>query len=316
MEIILGTEQTRHTFLRAVVTLGNFDGLHLGHRRILRRVVEEASAIRGESVVVTFEPHPLKVLSPFQAPPQLTSFQEKMALIRAEGIGFVLCLPFTPAFSQLSPLEFTRQVLRDRLNAHKIIVGYNCRFGKGKSGNVETLKAIGRELGIGVEVIPPLVLGQTVISSSVIRGLLQGGKVEDAATLLGRQYGMTGKVVRGEGRGRKLGFPTANIDTVGSLLPAAGVYAVDVRIEGASWNGVASIGTNPTFSSLATAAPAVSFEVYILGFDRQIYGEQVEVRFLRRVRGESRFDSPSLLIEQIRRDIEWAEEHAFERKKR
>jgi riboflavin kinase/FMN adenylyltransferase len=311
MEIILGIDQIKKPFLNPVVTLGNFDGVHLGHQRIFEKVKEEARKIHGESVVITFEPHPLKILSPEQCPPLLTPFKKKMMLIEETGVEKVLCIQFTRAFAELSPLEFVKSVLVGKVEAKKIIVGYNYRFGRGKSGDVDSLKENCALFGVDVEVVEALRVADTIVSSSKIRELIRDGEVEKASKLLGRDYPVIGQVIEGTKRGHALGFPTANLEMAEELYPKPGVYAVRVNWHRQCFNGLANIGFNPTFD-----AKAVSLEVHLLNFDREIYGEELQVYFTERIRDEIRFPSTEGLIKQIRKDIEWAEANVFFRNER
>ncbi|MBS3907125.1 MAG: bifunctional riboflavin kinase/FAD synthetase [Syntrophaceae bacterium] len=306
MEIIKGIENLKGPFRNPAVTLGNFDGVHLGHQRIFEKVKEEARKIGGESVVVTFEPHPLKILSPEQCPPLLTPFKKKMMLIENTGVEKVLCIQFTRAFAELSPLEFVKSVLVGKVEARKIIVGYNYRFGRGKSGDVDSLKENCALFGIEVEVVKALTVDDTIVSSSKIRELIRNGEVVKASKLLGRDYPVIGRVIEGTKRGHALGFPTANLEMAEELYPKPGVYAVRVNWHRRCFNGLANIGVNPTFD-----AKAVSLEVHILNFDREIYGEELQVYFTERIRDEIRFPSTEGLIKQIRKDIEWAEANVF-----
>jgi len=306
MEIILGIDQLKKPFVNPVITLGNFDGVHLGHQQIFEKLKDEARKIHGEAIVITFEPHPLKVLSPDYFLPLLTPFRKKMMLIEKSGIERVLCIEFSLAFAEISPPEFVRDILVEKVNAKKIIVGYNYHFGKGKSGDVEILKNICKLFNIGVEVMEALTIDHTIVSSSKIRELIRGGEVEKALKLLGRDYLIMGRVVEGSKRGHTLGFPTANLEISDELYPKAGVYAVEVIWENQPFKGLANVGFNPTFDT-----KAFSLEVYILNFDQEIYGDEIQVNFKKRIRDEIRFDSPAHLIDQIRKDIQWAEENVF-----
>jgi len=306
MEIILGIDQIKKPFLNPAVTLGNFDGVHLGHQKIFEKVKEEARKIHGESVVVTFEPHPLKILSPEQCPPLLTPFRKKMMLIEKTGVEKVLCIQFTRAFAELSPVEFVKSVLLGKVEAQKIIVGYNYRFGRGKSGDVDSLKENCALFGVDVEVVEALRVTDTIVSSSKIRELIRDGEVKKASKLLGRDYPVIGQVIEGTKRGHALGFPTANLEMAEELYPKPGVYAVSVNWHQQCFNGLANIGFNPTFD-----AKAVSLEVHILNFEREIYGEELQVYFAERIRDEIHFPSTEGLIKQIRKDIEWAEANVF-----
>ncbi len=317
MEIINGIETLRRSLRNPVVTLGNFDGVHLGHQRIFKRVKEEASRLHGEAVVITFDPHPLKVLAPERFLPLLTPFRKKMMLIEKSGIETVLCIEFSQAFSEISPSEFIRSILVEKVSVRKVIIGYNYHFGKGQKGDAQTLKDAGRILNFEVEIMEPLKVGQTIVSSSKIRDLIQRGEVEDASRLLGRDYPVIGRVVKGARRGGTLGFPTANLETSDELYPKTGVYAVEVTWHQRHFNGLANVGLNPTFSPEKTRdAKPVSLDVYILNFNQNIYGDEIQVAFKRRIRDEARFDSPARLIDQIQKDIQWAQENVFSKNER
>lgn len=317
MEIINGIENLRRSLKNPVVTLGNFDGVHLGHQRIFKRVKEEATRLCGEAMVITFEPHPLKVLAPERLLPLLTPFRKKMMLIEKSGIETVLCIKFSPAFSEMSPSAFIQTILVEKIKVRKIIIGYNYHFGKGQKGDAQTLKDAGRALNFEVEVVEALRIGQTIVSSSKIRDLIRGGEVQEASTLLGRDYPIIGRVVKGAKRGGSLGFPTANLEISDELYPKTGVYAVEVTWHQERFNGVANVGLNPTFSTVKTQnGKPISLEVYILNFSQDIYGGEIEVTFKKRIRDEIRFDSPVRLVDQIQKDIQWAKENVFSKDER
>jgi len=312
MEIIQGIENLKRFIRNPVVTLGNFDGVHLGHQDIFKRVREEASKIHGEGVVITFEPHPLKVLAPEKFLPLLTPFRKKMMLIERSGIETVICIEFSLAFSEISPSEFVKSILVEKVKAKEVIIGYNYHFGKGQKGDAQTLKDAAEVFDFEVVVVEPFRIGQTIVSSSKIRDLIQRGEVEGASRLLGRDYPIIGKVVEGAKRGQTLGFPTANLEISDELYPKPGVYAVEVEWRQQRLNGLANVGFNPTFlSEQKGKGKLISLEVYILNFNQNIYGEEIQVNFRRRMRDEVRFESSSLLIEQIKKDIQWAEENVF-----
>jgi riboflavin kinase/FMN adenylyltransferase len=316
MEIILGIDKIKRPFKNPVVTLGNFDGVHLGHQKIFHRVKEEASKSHGEGVVITFEPHPLKVLAPERFLPLLAPFRKKMMLIEKSRMDTVLCIEFSLAFSEMLPLEFIKNILVEKIKVKKVIIGYNYHFGKGQKGDAQTLRDAGKVFNFDVEVVEPLKIGSTIVSSSKIRDLVQQGEIEEASKLLGRDYPIIGKVVEGAKRGQTLGFPTANIAISDELYPKAGVYAVKVQYRQQRFNGLANVGFNPTFLPEKTGrGKPISFEVYILGFNRDIYGEEIQVSFKRRIRDETRFDSSTQLIQQIQKDIQWAQENVFEKLK-
>ena len=312
MEIIRGIDQLRRPFYHPVVTLGNFDGVHLGHQKIFKRIKEEASRIHGEAIVITFDPHPLKVLSPERCPPLLTPFRKKMMLIEQSEIETVLCIEFSLPFAELSPLEFFKKIVVEKVKARKVIVGYNYHFGKKQSGDIETLKELAAPFQIGVEVIEPLKMGQAIVSSSKIRELIKHGKVAEASKYLGRDYLVMGKVIEGFKRGHGLGFPTANLELSEELYPQGGVYAAEVVWKNQRLKGLANIGTNPTFSPTREGtAPSLSLEVHILNFDREIYGDELQVHFKERIRDEIRFESTTQLIDQIKKDVHWAKDKVF-----
>jgi riboflavin kinase/FMN adenylyltransferase len=306
MEIIFGIDQIKKPFINPVVTLGNFDGVHLGHQRIFERLKAEAINIQGEAIVITFEPHPLKILSPKHCPPLITPFKKKMMLIEKIGIEKVLCIEFSLDFAEISPPEFVKDILAEKVNTKKVIIGYNYHFGKGKSGDAETLKNICKRFNIEVEIVEALAIDHIIVSSSKIRELIRKGNVEKASKLLGRDYPIIGKVIEGAKRGYAMGYPTANLEISEELYPKTGVYAVEVLWKNQVFKGLANVGYNPTFDT-----KAFSLEVHILNFNHEIYGDEIQVNFKRRIRNEIRFDSPSHLIDQIRKDIQWAEENIF-----
>ena len=312
MKIILGIDQLKRPFNNPIVTLGNFDGVHLGHQAIFRTVKEEAQKNNGEAVVITFEPHPLKVLAPQTCPPLLTPFRKKVMLIEKSGIETVLCIEFTLGFSKISPFDFIKNILIEKVKVKKIVVGYNYHFGRKQRGDVEILKQACKLFQVDVEVMEPLRMGSTTVSSSRIRELIKEGEVEEASKLLGRNYPVIGKVVQGAKRGQTLGFPTANLEISEELYPKKGVYAVEVVWNQQLLNGLANVGMNPTFlPDQAKEETPLSIEVYILNFHQDLYGEEIQINFKKRIRDETRFNSPSELMEQIRKDVEWASKHVF-----
>jgi riboflavin kinase / FMN adenylyltransferase len=312
MEIIFGIENIKRPFKNPIVAMGNFDGVHRGHQKIFERVKEEASRTGGEAMIITFEPHPLKTLSPARCPPLLTPFRKRMRLIEQSGIETVLCIEFTLSFSRLSPVEFVEIILMGKVGPRKIIVGYNYHFGQNKSGDSRTLRTLCKPFQVEVEIVEPLILEGMAVSSSRIRGLIKNGRMEDASKLLGRDYFAVGKVIEGAGRGRTLGFPTANLEMTDELYPPCGVYAVEVIWNRQVFHGLANLGGNPTFQAIEGTPPgSVTLEVYILNFSRMIYGEEIQVNFKKRIRDEIRFGSAADLIAQIQKDIQWAQENVF-----
>lgn len=303
MRIIRGVKNLTEQLPKPVLTLGNFDGVHLGHQAIFKKVMERAREIGGTSVAFTFEPHPLKVLAPERCPQLLNTFHGKMRLLEAAGLDVVICANFTRVFADQHPEDFAREVLHKQIGVKEVYVGYDYAFGKGREGSIESLKRMGETYGFKVGVIEPVQVDGVVVSSSVIRDLVAGDRVEDAARLLGRHYAIEGEVVHGAQRGQKLGFPTANLNTANELVPGYGVYAVLAFIDGCQYKGVASIGVRPTFDS----GPA-SVEVYLFGFQGDLYGKQMEVSFIKHLRDEEKFADAEALVRQIRKDVEAAKQ--------
>ncbi|MCK9420691.1 MAG: bifunctional riboflavin kinase/FAD synthetase [Nitrospirae bacterium] len=303
MRIVRGLKNFNERLLNPVLTLGNFDGVHLGHQAILKKVIERAREIKGTSVVFTFEPHPLKVLAPERSPRMLNTFHGKMKLFAAAGIDIVICANFTRTFAEQHPEDFARDVLHAQIGVSEVYVGYDYAFGKGREGSIESLKGMGRTFGFGVGVVEAVQVDNLVVSSSVIRDLISSGSMEEATKLLGRRYAIEGEVVHGAHRGQALGFPTANLKIVNELIPAHGVYAVLAQVENKTIKGVASIGIRPTFD-----AGPVSIEVYLFEFHDGLYGKGIEVSFVKRLRGEKKFPNADALVEQIRKDVREAQD--------
>jgi riboflavin kinase/FMN adenylyltransferase len=292
------------SFSRTVVTIGNFDGVHLGHRAILARVRQRAQELEAQSVAVTFDPHPLKVLRPEASLPLLTTPEQKISLMTASGLDAVVVLPFTREFAALPAREFVQRYFLERLKVREVVVGHDYCFGRGREGNIDLLKEMGQQHGFTVQVVWAVETDGAVVSSSLIRAMLRLGKVEEASRLLGRPYGVAGRVVAGKGRGAKLlGIPTANIRPENELLPATGIYAVRVRRGEEILPGAANIGTAPTFEN-----GEFTLEVHLLDFSGDVYGEELGVEFVARLREERRFPSIEALAAQIRADIAAARE--------
>jgi riboflavin kinase/FMN adenylyltransferase len=284
-----------------VITLGNFDGLHLGHQRILKKVSERAKALGCPSVVYTFEPHPLKVVAPRKSPPLITDMEDKAIIIESFGIDFLLLARFTKEFASRHPGEFVEDELVRGLSAKEVFVGHDYAFGRGKLGTVEHLKGLGGDFGFSVTVIPAYKKKGRVVSSSRVRELVTTGEVREAAGLLGRDYSIKGRVVRGRDMGREIGYPTANLKVTSELIPKRGVYASYVTVNKARHPGVVNIGTAPT-----VGGKKISVEAHILDFERKIYGKKIEVSFVRRLRDEKKFGSKEELSRQIRKDTQRA----------
>ena len=301
MDIIVGIETIRRKFRNPVLTLGNFDGVHLGHQKIFNAVKEEARKIDGEAIVFTFDPHPLQVLDPQRCPPFITPFKKKLMLVEMLGIDVIIVATFDLGIANITPEAFVKQILVDKIGPKKILVGYNYYFGKDRKGNVEMLIQLGKKFGFEVEVIGALKVNDTPVSSSKIRELIQGGQMGQAAQLLGRNYRLMGKVIWGSGRGKDLGFPTANLEILNGLYPKTGVYAVEVIIGDRTYPGVSDVGYNPTFGK-----NPLSVEVHILDFTQDIYGEEIQLVFFERIRDEEVFEEPDSLARQMKKDVDVA----------
>jgi len=285
---------------RTTVTVGTFDGVHRGHQAVLHEIVARARAAKRASVLVTFQPHPLRIVAPERAPCLLTTPDEKRLLWPLFELDYVDVLPFTEALRRLSPEEFVRRVLIDRWNVGELVIGYDHGFGRDRSGDVDTLRRIGAEVGFAVDVVGPVDEGGAPISSSSARRAVAAADFAAAEAALGRPYGALGRVVRGDGRGRELGFPTANLelDDPTKCLPPLGVYAVRVEVDGETHDAMANLGPRPTFGE---AAPR--FEVHLLDWrGGPLYGARLHVAFAARLRQVRRFAGPDELAAQLRRD--------------
>jgi len=280
-------------FDKAVVALGVFDGVHLGHRRILKALVRKAKEIKGQSVVITFWPHP-------QGKSSLYSLEHRLRLIEEMGVQNCIILLFNAKFSEISAADFISDILVGKLNARHIYIGENFRFGRRASGDSRLLKAFSRVHGFSVKAFKVVKAGKNPVSSTLIRGLISSGRIKQAEKLLGRRVSVLGTVIKGTALGRILGFPTANIDPHHEVIPAAGIYAVEVVFEGRSFFGLCYIGTRPT---LKKKTKKINIEVHILDFCRNIYGKFLELRFISLIRPDRKFPSLGALAEQIARDI-------------
>ncbi|QLA16605.1 bifunctional riboflavin kinase/FAD synthetase [Desulfolutivibrio sulfoxidireducens] len=299
MIVVRSIEDIHDTLTATCLTIGNFDGVHMGHARLLRRVRERAAATGMLSLAVTFDPHPRRVLLDKNAPPLLTMTEQKLELLDQSGVQVAVLLPFTRALAALEPAEFVREKLVAGLHMREMIIGYDYAFGKGRKGNFELLSALGRSCGFVVERLEPVIIDGAVVSSTRIRDMIQAGEVWDARALLGRFYQVRGTVGRGRDRGgRLLGFPTANLAPTDELVPKPGVYAVWVEIDARIYAGVTNIGCNPTFGG-----GALSVEVHILDFSGDLYGRPIRVHFVQRLRSERKFSGVEELAARIREDI-------------
>lgn len=312
MEIIREL-QSKLNYPNPVVTIGNFDGVHIGHQKIFDRVVKKSQEIKGTPIAITFDPHPVRVLVPERGLKMLTTPEDKIKLISANGIKVIVCVSFTKEFARTDPDDFIKNILFDKLGAKWVIVGHNYAFGKGKKGTPTLLRRRGKKYGFGVSVVRYAKVHGDIVSSSRIRSLLLRGRVCEASRMLGRAYHIEGTVIKGAGRGASLlHTPTANVATQNELVPKEGVYAAKVSIgngqESEVYNGVVNIGKNPTFGD----AP-MSYEVHIFDFNKNLLGEKIKIHFIDRIRDEKKFQSASELQDQIKRDIQKAKEILFKR---
>ncbi len=297
MKVFFDLETANESVPNPIVTLGNFDGVHLGHQEIFRVLRKEADACNGTTVVVTFHPHPLKVLCPERAPRLITNLEEKIDLIRSCGNDMLLCIPFTRAFSAWEPDRFVEEILAKKLVATKVLVGEDFRFGKDRKGDLEALRKAGAHYGFSVQNIQPVKVTGREASSTRIRYCIQKGLIRESTALLGRQYPISGVVEQGERRGRELGFPTANLRTHVELLPPNGVYAVWATLGTRQLPGVANLGTKPTF-----AGKRFCIEVHLFDFHEDIYDAPLQVSFVEWLREERTFTGIPGLIRQIELD--------------
>ena len=282
-----------------VLAIGVFDGVHLGHRAVIQRALTDARAAGGTAVVVTFDPHPARVLRPEQSPLLLTCIQHKQQLISALGVENLLIVPFDKTVAAMEPSEFIREIATAAKPLRQICVGENWSFGKGRTGNIHLLKILGEKMGFAAIGIPDVQMNERPVSSTVIRNAVQAGDITTAAKLLGRSFSILGTVVAGRKMGRTIGFPTANLATNNEQLPPNGVYAVTMQLRGKHLPGVANVGVRPTLED----AGARVCEVHLFDYTWDFYGEEVEVSFLRFIREERKFQTLDALRDQIAQDV-------------
>ena len=283
-----------------VLALGNFDGLHRGHTKIIERLRRVASERAATSVVMTFDPHPPRIVRPDKAPPLLMTKAQRLDALQRAGVDGVAVVRFTHELSQWDPETFVRTVLVEWMRVSEVWVGANFLFGRDRAGNFSLLRSLGARYGFRSEKIDPVRYKEFVVSSTRIRRLIAEGRVDEAGALLGHPYAVEGEIVAGDGRGRGLGFPTANLATANELLPPHGVYATTVRLDGVIYPSVTNIGLRPTFSGDGQ----VVVETHLLGVDEDLYGRSVSLGFVQRVRDERRFDSVDQLTAQIASDVQ------------
>ena len=281
-----------------VVTLGNFDGIHLGHQSIFKRLKARARKLRCPSGVYTFDPHPLKVVGPGKSPPLILDMEDKIEFIESFGMDYLVLARFTEQFAAKHPDEFVGEVLVDGLKAAEVLVGRNFSFGKGRAGNVRYLKTLASTFGFHVDVVPPVKRSGAVVSSSRVRAMVLDGDLRRAGALLGRPFSIKGRVAKGSRIGQSIGFPTANLEVLSELVPSNGVYAARVKLGRTTHNALVNIGVAPTVKRGSKCV-----EVHLLDFRASIYGRRMEVAFLKRLRDEARFATTGALARQIKKDL-------------
>jgi riboflavin kinase/FMN adenylyltransferase len=303
MRVVRSLERARGLFDRPVLTIGNFDGVHLGHQVILRQVREDADQRRVPAVGLTFEPHPVSVLRPDKAPRLLMTLRDRLHALSACGLDALVVQRFSRTFADVEAEDFLRTFLVEILRVNKVVVGHDLNFGKGRRGDVDLLVDAGGRYGFGVEVVRPVVVDGMVVHSSVVRERVAAGDVATARRLLGRPHVVRGRVVRGAGRGQKIGFATANLRPSTQLVPSEGVYATRAVVGARRIDGVTSIGKTPTFGGTESV-----IETHLFTAPEDFYGHRLALEFYARLRDQQKFASPEALAHQIRRDVERTKE--------
>ena len=287
------------------VSIGNFDGVHRGHIEIVRRLLERAADVSGPAIVFTFDPHPVRLLRPEQSPPPLTWAERKAEVLAALGVDWIVAYPTDEALLQLSAARFFEQIVRGALDARALVEGPNFFFGHNREGTIQRLGEMAAAAGITLDVVPPVEIDGALVSSSRVRELIRTGNVEQAKKLLAAPYRIRGMVTHGAGRGAKIGFPTANLGAIDTLLPAQGVYAGRAWIEKENYPAAINLGPSPTFGDASARV-----EAHLIGYNEPLYGQPLEVDFLARLRDIRPFESPQALAEQLRRDVRQVEQIA------
>ncbi len=303
METLRSTSELSRLPGPLFLAIGVFDGVHLGHQAVISTSAEHARAANGTPVVVTFDPHPEKILRPESAPHLLTATRHKIALIRNLGVGHLLIITFDKQFAATEPEDFVQQLVKHSNPLREICVGHKWSFGKNRRGNLELLKKLGAQFEFNVIGIPPVTVNGELVSSTTIRRAVESGDLQKAAAMLGREYTVLGKVVRGDDLGKKIGFPTANLSAHNEQFPPNGVYFAEAKLDGVPYPGVVNLGFRPTLSSSKTER---ILEIHLLDFDRDIYGKGLELRFIRYLRPEKKFENVDALVHQIERDVQQA----------
>lgn len=304
MKVIKGLRQVKTPVGGSVVTIGVFDGVHIGHRRIIEMVVKRAKRLGIKSVVLTFDPHPIDILRPKSRIPSLISLGHRIRLIESLGADILIVVKFSKTFAKLSAGKFAKDILVSRLGAREVYVSEGFYFGKGAGADKEKLKDMGRALGFKVNIVAPVKADGHTVSSSLIRRAIAKGDLALGAKLLGRPVSILGTVVRGARLARELGYPTANVNPHHEVIPPSGVYAVRVSYRGISFKGVLNIGTRPTFFGPRDREPSI--EAHIFDFHKHIYGEDLEILFIKKLREEVKFKDRADLVRRIRKDAKQA----------
>jgi riboflavin kinase/FMN adenylyltransferase len=301
MRVVRGLGQLEKVDLPVFLTIGNFDGLHLGHRKIIEELIRRSKILKGQAVVVTFDPHPRKVLEPEKPLYLITSMQHRLKLLGELGVDLTWVLSFDDAFANLSADSFIKDLLFPKLKFSELIVGRNYVFGKDRLGDAQLLRRLSQEMNFTIDFVEPVKTDHQFVSSSLLRQLIREGDLKKVSRLLGRPFSVFGSVIRGRGIGSRIGFATANLDLEGIVLPPRGVYAVEVDLGKEKCIGLANVGVRPTFEDTAKQD---QLEVHLIDFNQQVYGNQIEVVFIEKIREEIKFDTPDRLRDQIRSDVE------------
>ena len=303
MEILRSIPELERLRGPLFLAIGVFDGVHRGHQAVISTSADHAAASNGTPVVVTFDPHPEKVLRPQAAPHLLSATEHKIALIRALGVEHLFIITFDKQFAATEPEDFVQKLVIHSKPLQEICVGHEWSFGKNRRGNLDLLKKLGAKFNFDVVGIPPVKINGAVVSSTAIRQAIEKGDLAKAAEMLGREYTILGTVTRGDNLGKKIGFPTANLSAHSEQFPPNGVYVAEARIDGKLYRGVINLGIRPTVSSGKSERV---LEIHLFDFNRDIYGHDVEVRFLKFLRSEKKFQDLDTLVQQIRQDVEQA----------
>ena len=303
MQIYYNLEEIPVLNRDSIATFGVFDGLHLGHQAVIRHVVRNATARDLSSAVLAFYPHPLAFLAPERCPPILTPRQKRLELLGELGVDIAIFVRFDAYLAEMSPSTFVQEVLIGTLRTRQVIVGYECQFGKNRAGNAEVLQSLGRQYGFNVIIMPPTLVDGKPVHSTRVREAVVEGELDFATQLLGRPHSIIGRVVRGDGRGRQLGYPTANIHVDNQIHPPNGVYAIRAKLQERLYGGILNMGVRPTFDGLK-----FQIEAHLFDLDEEVYDREIEIFFIKNIRDEQEFPDMESLVEQIGRDVKIARE--------